>query len=153
LQNEKQDIYVILDNIRSMHNVGAIFRTCDAAGVKQVFLCGITATPPRPQISKTALNTINHVSWKYYKSTLRIVNRLKDMGVMVIGLEQTDRSINFKNFNYQTPIAIILGNEVDGISKKVLEQCHAHVEIPMRGVAKSLNVSTACGIALFQMLE
>lgn len=136
-----------------MHNVGAIFRTCDAAGVKQVFLCGITATPPRPQISKTALSTIEHINWKYYKSTLRIVKHLKKNGIKIVALEQSARSVNYQHYHYQTPIAIILGNEIDGVSKKVLEQCHDHVEIPMKGVAKSLNVATACGIVLYRLVD
>lgn len=152
-EDPRNEVYVILDNIRSMHNVGAIFRTADAARVSCVFLCGITATPPRPQISKTALNTIDYVPWKYYRSTLRLVKILRKRGVQIVALEQTSDSIDYRQFKYNKPVAIILGNEVEGVSDKVLEVCDGCVEIPMRGIANSLNVSTAAGIALFQLID
>lgn len=152
IYNPRQEIYLILDNIRSMHNVGAIFRTADAARIKCLFLCGITATPPREQISKTALNTIDYVPWKYYKSTLRLANFLQSKGVQIICLEQTHNSVDYKTFTYQKPLAIIVGNEITGVSDKVINISDACIEIPMHGIANSLNVATAAGIALFNIL-
>lgn len=149
----RNDIYVVLDNIRSMHNVGAIFRTCDAVRVKTLFLCGITATPPREQISKTALNTIDYVPWKYYKITSRLISILKKRGVQIVALEQTDSSIDYRKFSYRTPLAIIIGNEIDGVSNKVLSLCDGIVELPMLGIANSLNAATATGIILYHLIS
>ncbi|OQA03471.1 MAG: tRNA (guanosine(18)-2'-O)-methyltransferase [bacterium ADurb.Bin400] len=145
-----KEIYLVLDNIRSMHNVGAIFRTADGAGITRLFLCGITATPPRKEIEKTALGTTEHVKWQYTNNTLDIVMRLKSQGAYIIGLEQTDESILFDDFVYPSPTAIILGNEITGIDKNVLTMCDRTVEIPMRGIANSLNVATAAGIIAYQ---
>lgn len=152
IDSPRNEIYLILDNIRSMHNVGAIFRTSDAARIKCLYLCGITATPPRPQISKTALNTIDSVPWKYYKSTLRLVKILKSRGVQVIALEQTTDSVDYRSFKYHKPTAIILGNEIDGVSDKILTECDGVVEIPMCGIANSLNVATATGIITYHLM-
>ncbi len=146
-------IYFVLDNIRSMHNVGAIFRTCDAAGVNKLFLCGITATPPRMQIAKTALGATETVAWRYYKSTKRLINILKSRGVQIVALEQSSKSINYKKFNYKKPLAIIVGNEISGISKHILDMCDGVVDLPMHGRAKSLNVATASGIILYHLIN
>lgn len=152
INKPRNEVYLILDNIRSMHNVGAIFRTADAARIQCLFLCGITATPPREQISKTALNTIDYVPWKYYKSTIRLVNFLRQKGIQIICLEQTYNSIDYRNFNYQKPLAIVVGNEISGISDKLINISDACIEIPIFGIANSLNVATATGIALFNII-
>lgn len=152
INSPRNDIYLVLDNIRSMHNVGAIFRTSDAARIKCLYLCGITATPPRTQISKTALNTIDYVPWRYYKSTLRLVNILRKSGIHIVCLEQTDTSVDYRTFNYQKPLAIIVGNEIEGINENILEISDGCIEIPMQGIANSLNVATATGIALFNII-
>jgi tRNA G18 (ribose-2'-O)-methylase SpoU len=151
--SSKPDIYLILDNIRSMYNVGAIFRTCDAAGVKKLYLCGITATPPRKEIEKTALKTIDFVDWEHCESTRELVSKLKSEGVSIIALEQTDKSLDYTEFDYQKPLAIIIGHETEGISQEVLDLCDFSVEIPMRGIANSLNVATAAGIILYKATE
>lgn len=149
----RAEVYLILDNIRSVYNVGAIFRTADAARIKKIYLCGITAYPPRKDLEKTALKTIDHVPWEYCKNSKLKVQNLKRKGISIIALEQTDMSIDYDKFNYKKPLAIVVGNEVDGVSDDVLKLCDAAVEIPMRGIANSLNVATATGIALYKAIE
>lgn len=136
-----------------MHNVGAIFRTCDGVGVNQIFLCGITATPPRKEIAKTALSSIKSVNWRYYKSTIRLVNYLKINKINIVALEQTCNSRDYRSFDYPKPMALIIGNEINGVNPKVLDLCHTHIEIPMFGDCKSLNVATATGIALYRAIS
>ena len=149
----RNEIYLILDNIRSIYNVGAIFRTADAAKIKKLYLCGITAYPPRAEIEKTALKTIEYVPWEYNKSLKRIVKSLRQRDVQIIGLEQTDTSVKYNKFKYKKPVAIIVGNEVTGIDNEVLALCDGTIEIPMHGIANSLNVTTAVGIVLFNILN
>lgn len=149
----RNNVCVILDNIRSMHNVGAIFRSCDAARVKMLYLCGITATPPRPQIQKTALNTVEYLPWQYRKSTVRLIQTLKKQKYQIVALEQTSNSINFKQFIASEPLALVVGNEIEGVSDKVLTNCDLSIEIPMHGISNSLNVATSVGIVLFNIIE
>lgn len=153
LNSPKNEIYVILDNVRSAYNVGQIFRTCDAFRIKKLYLCGITPRPPRPDIEKTTLKTISWVDWGYAELPERIVEKLRDEGIKIVGIEQTDRSINLKDFRWGEPIAIIFGHERDGISDKVLALCDYVVEIPMQGIANSINVATIAGIALFEVTK
>ena len=151
----RNEVYLILDNIRSMYNVGAIFRTADAARIKKLYLCGITATPPRKEIEKTALKTIDPpaggVPWEYHDDVKQLTKELNNAGTQIVALEQTDESVDYRKFNYKKAVAIIIGNEVDGISDEVLDLCDAAVEIPMQGIANSLNVATAAGIILFEV--
>ncbi len=149
----RHEVYLILDNIRSVHNVGAMFRTADAARVKKIFLCGITAHPPRPDLEKTALQTIEHVPYKYFENTIDVIEKLKKKNVSVVALEQTDESIDYNKFKYKKPIAIVVGNEVEGIGDGALALCDAYVDIPMHGVANSLNVATSAGIILYKAIE
>lgn len=149
----RNEVYLILDNIRSMYNVGAIFRTADAARIKKLYLCGITATPPRKEIEKTALKTIDYVPWEYIANLKLKIKKLKQEGIQIVGLEQTDQFIDYRKFDYAKPVAIIIGNEVDGISQEILDLCDAVVEIPMQGIANSLNVATAAGIILFEAIQ
>lgn len=148
----RKEVYLVLDNIRSAHNVGAIFRTADAARVKKIYLCGITAHPPRADIEKTALQTIEYQPWEYNPSAKLTVKSLKQKGVQIVALEQTDQSINYKEFKYQKPLAIVVGNEVEGIDENVLALCDAAIEIPMHGIANSLNITTATGIVLLYLI-
>jgi len=153
LQTEpRSGVYLILDNIRSMYNVGAIFRTADAARVEKIYLCGITATPPRKEIEKTALKTIEYVPWEYATDTRLKIKDLKKQGIQIIALEQTNKSINYKEFSYQKPCAIVIGHEVDGVSDDVLALCDAAIEIPMLGISNSLNVATATGVILYGII-
>jgi len=148
----RHEVYLILDNIRSVYNVGAIFRTADATRVKKIFLCGITAYPPRADLEKTALRTIEHVPWEYCGETIEIVQNLKQKEVTIVALEQTDESTNYNKFKYEKPIAIIVGSEVGGVSNEVLKLCDALIEIPMHGIANSLNVATSAGIILYKII-
>ncbi len=154
LKNGKRnEIYLVLDNIRSMYNVGAMFRTADGARVKKIYLCGITATPPRNKIFKTSLGAVEWVDWEYVSSAKLIVQNLKQKGIQIVCLEQTDESVDFKKANYKAPVAIVVGHELRGVSNDVLALCDLSVEIPMHGRANSLNVATATGIILFEILE
>jgi 23S rRNA (guanosine2251-2'-O)-methyltransferase len=148
----RHEIYLVLDNIRSMYNVGAIFRSAEGARVKKIYLCGITATPPREQIFKTSLGAVDWVDWEYEKSAKLIVQKLKQESVQIVALEQTDKSVNFKKAKYRFPLAIVVGHELKGVSSDVLKLCDLSVEIPMFGRANSLNVATATGIVLFEVV-
>lgn len=150
---EKNEIYLVLDNIRSMYNVGAIFRSAEGARVKKIFVCGITATPPREKIFKTSLGAVDWVDWEYTESAKKIVEKLKNDGVQIVTLEQTDSSVHYKKAKYKRPIAIVVGHELNGVSDEILALCDLCVEIPMYGRANSLNVATATGILLYEVLE
>ncbi len=149
---KRNEVYLILDNIRSMYNVGAIFRTADAARVEKLYLCGITATPPRKEIEKTALKTIDHMPWEHVDNTIDIVRKLKNDGVQIVALEQTDHSVDYRKFKFNKPVAIILGHETLGVDDEVLPECNAIIDIPMYGIANSLNVSVAAGIILYHII-
>lgn len=144
----KQKVFfVICDNIRSLYNVGSIFRTADALGIKKIYLCGITGTPKQEGIKKVSLGAENFVSWEYVKQTGRLMQKLKANGVQIIALEQIKNSVDLGRFKPRFPCALVLGNEVNGVSKAVLKKCDAVVEIPMAGKKESLNVAVAFGIA------
>lgn len=154
-----KEIYLILDNIRSMENVGSIFRTADAAGVAKIILCGITPKPPRKEIDKAALGAVDFVDWEYQENAKDLICNLKENGIKIIALEQDKRSISYNNpdslplTHDSCKIALIVGNETDGISKEVLDQADRIIEIPMHGKKNSLNVAVATGIALFKLKE
>ena len=147
----EREIYLILDNIRSRENVGSIFRTADGAGVKKIFLCGITPTPPHSKISKSSLGAETFVPWEYYKDTWRLLKDLKTCNMQLVALEQTKNSKNIFGFKPKFPMALVLGNEVRGISHKILKYCDKKISIPMYGKKESLNVSVAAGVALYQL--
>jgi len=149
----KNGIVVILDNIKSMFNVGAIFRTCEGARVEKIILCGITATPPRDKIYKTSMGTVDMVQWQYYKKTENAIADLKKSKYTIVALEQTDSSKHYQKAQYNFPIAVVLGHEKNGVSKAVLNQCDFSVEIPMYGRANSLNVATSAGIIIYEILS
>lgn len=157
---KRKDIYLILHNIRSAYNVGAIFRTADAVGAKKIFLCGYTPIPTIDhrlsaidKIHKTALGAEKSVPWEYQKQTRKCLLKLKTQipNLKIIGLEQAGNSKNIFKFNPQFPIVLILGNEVKGLSPKILQNCDVVLEIPMCGKKESLNVSVATGIAVYQL--
>lgn len=154
----KLPLVVVLDNVRSLYNVGAIFRTCDGAGVEKLYLTGITGYPgqaPRTQkqIEKTALGTIESVDWEYKKSALRLIKDLKKRGYQIVALEKTGTSIEYlePSIKYQFPLVLVVGNEIKGVSKAILNNAYLVVHIPMHGMAKSLNVATATGIMLYYL--
>lgn len=149
----KKELILILDNIRSRENVGSIFRTADAAGVLKIYLCGMTPVPPHDKISKTALGAENWVPWEYRRNTWQTITELKKRGFKIYALEQTKNSRNIFKFKPQFPLALVVGNEVKGISPKILKYCDKKISIPMYGKKESLNVSVAAGIAIYTLLN
>ena len=144
------EIIVVLDNIRSMHNIGSIFRSCDSMGSCSVFLCGICATPPSKEIHKTALGSTESVAWKYYKTTKEAVIKLKKNNYEIIAVEQTNESISLNQFQTQAKkIALIFGNEVKGINKDIINLSDKCIEINQYGIKQSMNVSVAAGVVLW----
>ncbi|MGM0482614.1 MAG: TrmH family RNA methyltransferase [Patescibacteria group bacterium] len=157
-QKELKKLYLILHNIRSVHNVGSIFRTSDAAGVSKIFLTGYTPRPvdrfnkKRKDLSKVALGAEKTVSWEGYASHSAIIDKLKKEGFDIVALEQSDRSIDYKSYDYRNKTALLVGNEVKGLSSRTLSKVDNIIEIPMKGEKESLNVSVACGVALFRIM-
>lgn len=145
--------YVICENIRSIYNVGSIFRTSDGFGVKKIFLCGYTGTPEHPHINKTALGAEKVIPWEKRRQTWRVIERLKKEGVKIVALEQTKDSIDIRNFKPTFPMALVVGNEVKGVSKAILKRCDASVHIPMVGIKESFNVASAFGIAGWEIVR
>lgn len=151
---ERFPISLIVDNVRSIYNVGSIFRTCDSALVNQISLCGFTPHPPRVEISKTALDAEKSVPWKYYENTIDAVREAQNNGHTVLALELTDKQRSYTTITKsEFPLSIVVGNELTGIDNNVLEQCNGAIEIPMYGVKHSLNVSVSTGIILFEALR
>jgi len=146
-------IYVVLDNIRSLYNVGAIFRTSDGAMVEKIFLCGMTGMPPRREITKTSLGACETVPWEYRKEAKDVVRELKDKGVQIVTLELTDPPNHYAQAEFDFPVALVIGHEIDGIKDEVMELSDVSISIPMLGHANSLNVATAYGIAVYQILN
>ena len=143
---------VILENIRSMHSVGSIFRTSDGAVWDHVFLCGYTGCPPDRRIEKVSLGAENFISWEKADSAIEVCKKLKSEGFKIIALEQTDRAENLFGAEISDKkVALVLGNEVEGVSDEVLDFSDRHLQIPMKGQKSSLNVSVAAGIALFEI--
>lgn len=152
---KRNDIYIILDNVLDTYNVGAIFRLADAVAAKKVFLCGTTESPPNTRIKKASINTWQWVDWEYFPTASEAILNLKSyvLNLNVVGIEQDEKSVSFEQFDYKVPIALVVGNETDGISKEVLKMCDAIVEIPMFGINTSLNVMVSLGIILYKALE
>lgn len=146
-----QEIYALLNNVRSLHNVGSIFRTADGAGVKKLYLCGQTGYPPRPDISKTAIGAEEVLPWEYTINPLDCIKKLKKRGVQIVALEQTADSIDYREFKPTYPMCLVVGHEIDGVSEDILELCDAAIEIPMHGQKLSLNVSVAFGVAVYNL--
>lgn len=150
---EKQPIILILDNIRSLNNIGSVFRTADAFLIEKIFLCGITATPPHKDIRKTALGATESVDWEYRKSTLDLVTELNADGVLTVAVEQAENAVMLQDFipNPEVQLALIFGNEVKGVSQEVVSACKEVLEIPQFGTKHSLNISVSAGILVWDM--
>ncbi|MCK5616249.1 RNA methyltransferase [Candidatus Pacearchaeota archaeon] len=148
-----KEIYVLLNNIRSLHNVGSIFRTSDGAGVHKVFLCGQTGYPPREEITKTAIGAEESVDWEYWMDPIECIQKLKKEGVRIVALEQTKKSVDYREVKLDHPICLVVGNEIDGVSKEILKLCDSAIEIPMHGKKQSLNVSVAFGVTIYQLFN
>src|SRR3989338_1888469 len=144
---KRKDFYVVCDNIRSLENIGSIFRTADAIKITKIFLCGISGRPPHAKISKTALGAEKTVPFEYHKQSWRLIDKLKKDKVCIVALEQYKKSMVYTKLKPRFPLALIIGNEVKGISKKVLEKSDKIIYLPMQGRKESLNVSVAFGIA------
>ncbi len=157
--NNQKLLYIIAHNIRSLHNVGSIFRIADSLGVNKIFLTGYTGAPPDPKIAKVALGAELFVPWEQASSAARLIKKLKKTvpGLSVVALENNVKpplvSVNITNFRPKFPLALLLGEETKGISKPLLQLADVIVEIPMRGHKESLNVSVACGIAVYALLN
>jgi tRNA G18 (ribose-2'-O)-methylase SpoU len=152
---EKLPVAVVLDNVRSQHNTGAVFRTCDAFRVGRVFLCGITATPPHREIHKTALGAEESVAWEYAGETVDVVRRLRAEGYVVVAVEQAEGSRSLDGYVAEKgrAHAFVFGNEARGVTQEVVDCCDYCLEIPQYGTKHSLNVSVAAGIVLWQALR
>lgn len=133
--------------------MGSIFRTADAVGVGKIYLCGITPTPPHEKISKTALGAEDYVPWEYCKQTWRLLDKLHKEGINIVALEQTKESIDIFKFESKYPLVLVLGNEVKGLSLKILKYCDKKISIPIYGKKESLNVAVAAGIALYHIMN
>jgi tRNA G18 (ribose-2'-O)-methylase SpoU len=154
-QLTKNQVIVVLDNIRSCNNIGSFFRTSDALLIEALYLCGYTATPPNKEIHKTALDAENIVSWKYFEKTTDAVTQLRDNGFKVYAIEQVENSILLPNFTPQKDdrIALIFGNEVTGVQQEVVDSCDGAIEIPQFGTKHSFNVSVSAGIVLWDIMS
>ncbi len=152
---EKLPLVVVLDNIRSLNNIGSIFRTCDAFRVDHICLCGITATPPSAEIHKTALGAEDSVAWRYYDTTLAALAALKESGYTIVVLEQVKGSVDMRDLRYPagSRIAIVAGNEVDGVAQEVVDAADMCVEIPQEGTKHSLNVSVSTGLLVWESFK
>ena len=157
-QADKLPLVVVLDNVRSQHNVGAVFRTADAMRIERVILCGICCCPPNQEIHKTALGAEESVEWQYYKDTLDAVKDLQSQGYTVYAVEQAHDSVTLEEIaeqtaNSQKPIAVILGHEVFGVQQEVVDNCTQCIEIPQYGTKHSMNVSVTAGIVMYRLSE
>ncbi len=154
-ESRKLPLVVVLDEVRSLHNIGAVFRTSDAFLVNSIYLCGITATPPHPEMHKTALGAEYTVDWKYFKNTEDAVNELHTMGYTVFAIEQCEGSTMLDKLVLDTDkrYAVVLGNEVKGVKQEVVDMCDGCIEIPQFGTKHSLNVSVTAGIILWEFAK
>jgi tRNA G18 (ribose-2'-O)-methylase SpoU len=151
---QRNPIFVLLDNVRSLYNVGSIFRTSDGALIQKLYLTGFTPYPPRHEIEKTALGSTKSVPWEYIKDPVEVIEKLKYEGIKIVSLEHTDKSIPYYEFRKSDfPACLVIGNEIKGIREDVLKITDIAIEIPMHGIKQSLNVAVAYGIALYDLLR
>ena len=150
---DKLPIIIVLDNIRSLSNVGAVFRTADAFRIEGLYLCGITACPPHREIHKTALGADETVKWQYFETTEEACKALKEKGFNIFAVEQIEGSQMLQNFKFEPNTALIMGNEVEGVSEEVLPYCDGALELPQEGTKHSLNVSVCAGIVMWKVFE
>ena len=152
---QKTPLIIILDNIRSLNNIGAVFRTADAFLVEKIYLCGITATPPHKDIHKTALGATDSVNWEYEESTLSVIDKLKANDIITVAIEQAENATMLNNLHIVSDkkYAIVFGNEVKGVSQEVVSACDIVVEIPQFGTKHSLNISVSAGIVIWDLFK
>ncbi|WP_027418996.1 RNA methyltransferase [Crocinitomix catalasitica] len=154
-ESEKTPIIIVLDNIRSLNNIGSVFRTGDAFRIEKIYLCGITAQPPHRDIQKTALGATDSVTWEYDEDTVDLVLRLKEDGVLTYAVEQTENSIFLDDFKPvpNRKIAVVMGNEVEGVQQDVILACDGVIEIPQIGTKHSLNISVCTGVIVWDLFS
>jgi 23S rRNA (guanosine2251-2'-O)-methyltransferase len=152
---KKNPIFIIVDNVLDTYNIGAIFRLADAVAAEKVILTGQSETPPHTRIKKASINTTEWVNWEYEEIALVAISKLKTLipGIKIVAIEQDERSVSFDKYDYQFPIAFVVGHESEGVSKEVLKASDAIVELPMFGVNKSLNVMVSLGIVLYHSIK
>lgn len=146
----KEPIVVVLDDVRSLNNIGSIFRTCDAMAVEKIYLCGITAQPPHREIRKTAIGATESMNWEYSADALNIVRKYKNLKYSTIAVEQTSASISLEKYHFKNDkIILIFGNEIEGVSQKLIDECDLSLEIPQYGTKHSINISVTTGMVLW----
>jgi len=152
---EKTPLIVILDNIRSLNNIGSVFRTCDAFLIEKIYLCGITARPPHKDIHKTALGATETVDWEYVESITELTEKLKNEGYKIATIEQADHAVMLHNFypEKNKKLAVIFGNEVQGVQQAVVSAADHCIEIPQYGTKHSLNISVSCGVVVWDLFN
>ncbi len=152
---EKTPLIIILDNIRSLNNIGSVFRTSDAFLIEKIYLCGITAQPPHNDIRKTALGSTETVTWEYAENTLSVIKKLKDSGVNILSVEQAENAVMLNEFypKKDTKYAIVFGNEVKGVQQYVVDQSDQVIEIPQFGTKHSLNISVSAGVVIWDIFS
>jgi tRNA G18 (ribose-2'-O)-methylase SpoU len=152
---EKTPLIVVLDDIRSLNNIGSVFRTSDAFLIEKIYLCGITAKPPHKDIHKTALGATETVAWEYAEDALELVKILQKEGVVIVSIEQADNSVELQDFipEKDKKLAVVFGNEVKGVQQKVVSASDFCVEIPQYGTKHSLNISVSCGVVLWDLFN
>lgn len=154
--SEKLPVIIVLDNVRSLLNVGSIFRTADAFSVEAIYLCGITGTPPNKEIQKTALGATDSVDWKYFQKTYEALKELKKSEYYIYAVEQIENSVKLNQFKIEEKnqkLAFVFGNEVSGVDENVLKLCNTALEIPQTGTKHSLNVSVSAGIIIWEVFK
>lgn len=154
-QAQKTPIIIVLDDIRSLHNIGSVFRTSDAFLIEKIYLCGITATPPNKEIHKTALGATDTVAWEYQKDVLTVIDQLKIENISVFAIEQVENSVMLNDFEVEKgkKYALIFGNEVKGVSQDAIQKCEGVIEIPQLGTKHSLNISVSAGIVVWDFFK
>ncbi|NRB60778.1 MAG: RNA methyltransferase [Winogradskyella sp.] len=151
----KSPIIIVLDNIRSLNNIGSVFRTSDAFLIKKIYLCGITAQPPHNDIRKTALGSTETVAWEHHESTTKVIEKLKSIGVKICSIEQAENAIMLNEFEPQpnTTYAFVFGNEVKGVQQEVIDISDSVIEIPQFGTKHSLNISVSTGVVIWDVFN
>ena len=154
-QAEKTPVIIILDDIRSLHNIGSVFRTADAFLIEKIYLCGITATPPHKEIHKTALGATETVTWEYQKEVTEVIRQLQQNEVKVFAVEQVEKAVFLQDFKVdkETKYALVFGNEVYGVSQQAIAICDGSIEIPQLGTKHSLNISVSTGIVVWDLFQ
>ncbi|PIV01465.1 RNA methyltransferase [Candidatus Shapirobacteria bacterium CG03_land_8_20_14_0_80_39_12] len=151
----KNPIYIILDNVLDTYNIGSIFRLADAVAAEEVIICGQSEIPPNTRIKRASINTTEWVKWRYVSTTVEAIAKIKDQipNIKIVAVEQNEKSVPYNQMKWEFPVAVVVGNETNGVSKEVLEMCDAIVELPMFGVNISLNVMVSLGIVLYKIIE